>query len=652
MRTCRFRIVLLLAVALAGCAAPRPPRPLHPSLQGADLPPLIPAERLFYPPSKTTGYKISPDGTRLAWIETYMDRPTIHFKVLGEARVRRIQAQGWRIGSFRWAQNSRHFIVHAPSRGKENYRLFAFDSREPRGEPLEITRFDGFMTSEKRAYLHTVPPADPEHVFVLMNDRDSTIYDYCRVGLNRREKEIVAVNPGDVTDWFADRDGRLVARERRDEDAGKRSLEVYAPATETWEERATLALDDDFTGLVLDGKGRTLWALSNHQRDRIALVRFDLDTGREEVVYAHPEVDVTTAYVSDVNYQALGVAVEPGYPEFIFLNEDQKAAYAPLLAAMAAAGFHDFRIVSSDREERLLVLRAYAATQSAYYLLDVARQELQLLDQGIGASEAAALAKTRPVALTSRDGLPLRGYLTCPKGVPERGLPMVLLVHGGPWGRDRYDFDPEVQFLANRGYAVLQINFRGSSGYGRAFLEAGWKEFGARMQEDLLDAVQWAVGQGIADPGRIAIMGNSYGGYAALVGLIDSPEVFACGIDGFGPSDLAALMRTRPRAWMLKKFFGDCEIAADLARMKEKSPLFKADQVVRPLLIMYGAEDQRVDLEQSTKMIQALEKAGKPVESHSFPDEGHWIVGPKNRLTYYRLIEDFLARHLGGRQGP
>lgn len=292
---------------------------------------------------------------------------------------------------------------------------------------------------------------------------------------------------------------------------------------------------------------------------------------------------------------------------------------------------------------------------AAYYLYDRKKQTEKLLFMSETRLEGLQLASMKPISFISRDGLTIHGYLTMPVGIPTKNLPTVLLVHGGPWARDTWGFNPQVQWLANRGYAVLQVNYRGSRGYGKNFLKAGNKEWGGKMQEDLVDATQWIVKQGLADPKRIAIMGRSYGGYAVLAGLTFTPDLFAAGVDIVGPSNLSTLLKSIPPHFapmkaMFSQRVGDPESEADL--LKSRSPLFFVDRMKVPLLIAQGGNDPRVKQAESEQIVEAMRKANKPVEYILYPDEGHYFLRPENRIHLNAVIETFLGKHLGGRVEP
>jgi len=368
---------------------------------------------------------------------------------------------------------------------------------------------------------------------------------------------------------------------------------------------------------------------------------------------------VTRVTMSRVTGDPLIASAQAGYPDDKILDPVLSKDLDGLLKAQGGEPF-GVEIVSTDDAEQRLVVLIYTSTQHRYYLVDRASRSYTLLAEGVAEDLAKSLVPMQPVTLASRDGLQLHGYLTLPRGIDPKGLPMVLLVHGGPWRRTTWG-DPlrsedagYSQFLANRGYAVLQVDFRGSTGYGRSFLAAGIGEFAGKMQEDLLDAVDWAVKKGIGDPARIAIMGWSYGGYASLVGLTMTPEVFACGVSISGPTDLASLIESFPPYWTVDlstwhDYVGDPGIPEDREEMTLKSPLSHAQKLQRPVQIVHGTNDVRVRADQAERMVEALRRAGKPVEYLAVPDMGHGMGYWAHRLAVLRRTETFLQRCVGGR---
>jgi dipeptidyl aminopeptidase/acylaminoacyl peptidase len=627
----------LLAVSCA--TAPR-----HPALQQADLPELIPVRKFFLSrtPSK---YKVSPDGQRLAWLAPKNFRRTIFIKSIDGDDTTIIDTHSRRsVYGHRWLQDNRRLLYLQDQEGNENHHIYLVDSLHPTKRPVDLTPFEN-----TRAGIQQIIRSDPDHILIVDNRRDKTVFDLYRVNLNTRLHTLVAQNPGDVTGWITDLKGDLRARVRKVHD-DIMILELFDAKGQSWHPLIDWEMDDSiqFLGFTADDHG--MWLLSSRGRDRTSLVRLDLRTGAETVVYQEPKVDVRGVYVSELTRQPVWAVSCPDYPKIHFFDSDFEVVFESVLNHKPAG----LSLISVDNGERLFTVSLYTDRGIDYYLVDSETGEKRLLDQNPIVRYASELSPVQPVAFKSRDGLDLHGYLTLPQGTPAQSLPTVLLVHGGPWGRDYWGYDGIVQFLANRGYAVLQVNYRGSRGYGRRFMEAAIGEFAAKMHADLIDAVQWAVRKGIADPRRIAIAGGSYGGYAALVGLSYTPETFACGVDVFGVSDLVSLLDSFPEYWkpwmpFWHKYVGDPHDPADRRTMIAKSPLFRVDQISQPLLIVHGANDVRARQQQSDQMVAAMRQAGKEVEYIVFQHEGHGITHWKTVLVFTRRLEDFLAKHLGGR---
>ena len=400
---------------------------------------------------------------------------------------------------------------------------------------------------------------------------------------------------------------------------------------------------------IADG-GATLYLLSNKGRDRRVLLAISAQTGAETLVYEDAVVDVSSIYTHPLTGKPLLAFTDPDYPKAEVLDPALRDAFKFLNQTAPAR----INIHSSDREFQRLTFSLNTDKGTEWFLYDMTRERLEQLGASPSLEHKADLADMKPIEIRSRDGIALRGYLTLPKNIPPHHLPMVLWVHGGPWGRDTWGYNTDAQFLANRGYAVMQLNYRGSLGYGRRFEELAVGEFAGKMQDDLLDGVQWAIEQGIADPAKIAIAGGSYGGYATLVGLSFTPETFACGIDIFGPSDLTKLVEDFPPYWKFEmdrwhRFVGDPGKPADRAVMQSKSPLFKADNINKPLLVIQGGMDVRVRTDQSEALVNQLKRANKPVEYWFIPEAGHGLNRWPLRLKQFRKSEDFLAECMGGR---
>lgn len=652
---CGVFILLVLSLLFSlGCAGNQRQYPLHPSLQSDQLPPPLTVKELFDNDAEKYRFRVSPDGKRLAWVATVRGTTTVHHKTIGEERVRHISARRGNIYGFRWAQDSQRILVNYRRRGKENNDIYTLNLDEIANAPFKLYEFKGFMSNKKRALIHRLMPADPDHILIVNNDRDLSCYDLYKVSIHAKDRQLLATNPGDVRKWITDRQGRLRGRVRLDEARGIKVLEFPGAAEGDWRKIFEMPFEDVFHVVGFDDQAGDLWALSSRHRDKVALVRFDPDTQRETVVFANPKVDLDGYEVVRATRVPFMVYAVPDYPEVTFLDPQIEKDFAPLLARIEADGLHSFNITSLDNQARVFTIYAYSDRDWCYYLFDRVSGTIEHLSHSPLHARRAELAAIQPVAFESRDGITINGYLTLPPGIEAQRLPMVVLVHGGPWSRDYWGFKRHVQFYANRGYAVLQINFRGSDGYGKDFMELAVGEFAGTMQNDLIDGARWAIREGIADPAKIAISGQSYGGYATLVGLTFTPDFFACGINVFGPSELETLVEHAPVWWKLglpkfHKYIGDPDKPEDRARMRAKSPLYRLGDLNKPLLVIYGSEDQRVAKKQSKDIIARLTELEKKFEWHAFPDAGHGIYG-KNRVTYYNLVEEFLAKHLGGRQ--
>jgi len=629
--------ISLLPLLLAACAV----APTSPALQTPHLSELLPV-RSFVANTNYNGlYRISPDGTKLAWQAVSGVRESLFVKSLDSGEVTVLPIKG----EYLWAQDSRHLLIYRDHKGNENYHVLLVDTAKPDAQPKDLTPYDG-----ARAYVQQVIESDAQHVLIAHNRRDPHVFDLMQVNLDTGEEVLLASNPGTVTRWLTDRDGTLWGRVRQVNEAYH--LERYNTGDHTWHSVYQWDRFDGVAPLALSADKHAVWMLSNRGRDLKALVKFELSSGQETVVYQPAMVEISDLLFSHRTREPILANTEPDYPHVEFLDASLKADLAPLLSSEPQG----LRVTSMDDQDRRLTVEVKTALGMQFYLFDRASKQRTLLGESASMQFAAALAPVKPIAFQSRDGLTLHGYLTLPNGAAPKNLPTVLLVHGGPWFRDQwgaeYYTNRLAQFLANRGYAVAQINYRGSTGYGRKFMEAAIGEFGGKMHDDLLDGVQWLVGQGIADPQRIAIMGRSFGGYATLVGLAFTPDTFACGVDIVGLSDLTT-QKGPPygelgRYWW-ERYFGNPDVPADFERMKQKSPYFYADAIRHPVLIVYGAHDARVQRAQSEKMIAALEAAHKDVQTLTLNDEGHLITRWPSNLKMYRRIEDFLAGCLGGR---
>lgn len=609
-----------------------------------ELPPLIPRETLFGNPEKASP-KISPDGRLLAYIAPDEGVLNLWVRTLGSEDDRVVTRDRKRgIRSYLWAYDNRHLLYVQDFDGDENWHVWSANLET--GIIRDLTPFLG-----AQARVVEVSPDHPTRLLVALNHRDPTVHDVYSVDIETGAVELVELNPGDVVDWVADPEMRIRACQSAREDGGF-TIRVRETVTEPWRDLATWGPEDEGHIYGFNREGTALIVGLSTEANTLEGRLLDLASGHSTTFASRDDLDLADLVVHPVERVVQMVGYNRHRMEWTALDP-RVAEDLATLQAMEDAEFH---LVSRDLDDRLwIVLYVSDREPASYYLYDRQKRERAFLFRARPALSQYTLAEMRPVEIRARDGLNLVSYLTLPPGIEPRGLPLVLNVHGGPWARDTWGYDPEAQWLANRGYACLQVNYRGSTGFGKAFLHAADRQWSRKMHDDLIDAVQWAIEQGIADPRRVAIYGGSYGGYAALVGVTFTPEVFACAVDIVGPSSLRTLLASIPPYWEpLRKLFisrvGDPETEPEF--LDSCSPLYRADKIVAPLLIAQGANDPRVKQAESEQIVQAMRERGKEVEYVLFEDEGHGFARPENRLRFYGIAEGFLARHLGGRCEP
>jgi dipeptidyl aminopeptidase/acylaminoacyl peptidase len=457
---------------------------------------------------------------------------------------------------------------------------------------------------------------------------------------------MIAENPGNIQQWITDHEGRL--RLAVTTDGVNTSILFREGEEDDWREVATYDFKEAASPRLFTFDNRAIYVASNVGRDKTAIYAYDLATGKEgELLFEHPEVDVGGLLYSRKRKLLTGVTYETDRLGYHFFDE-QRARLQSFLDERLPG--YDNRLISHSKEEtRFVVHSGSDRSMGAYHLLDTETMQLTKLFEISPWLDEDRMAAMSPIEYRSRDGLRIRGYLTAPLGVEPKGLPLVINPHGGPWARDSWGFNPEIQFLASRGYAVLQMNFRGSVGFGREFMEASFGQWGLTMQDDVTDGLRWAIEQGIADPERVAIYGGSYGGYAALSGLTKTPDLYACGISYVGVSNLFTWIAAIPPYWkpyleMVYEMVGHPE--HDAQRFRENSPLFNADKIDVPLFVAQGANDPRVRKEESDQIVEALRGRGVEVEYMVKENEGHGFSNEENRFDFYRAMEQFLARHM------
>ncbi|NES77624.1 MULTISPECIES: S9 family peptidase [unclassified Okeania] len=604
------------------------------------LPPLIPREILFGNPERTSP-KLSPDGKYLAYIAPNEKNVLqIWVRTIGQEDDRQLTADKKRgIRMYFWTYNEDQLIYLQDADGDENYHLYQVNIQS--NMVRDLTPFQGV-----KAEVIDLDHNFPDQILVGLNLKNPQTFDVYRINLNNGAVEFDTHNPGNIVGWTADAKFQILAAATITEDGGSDLL--YRETTEkSWETIRHWGPDEDGGPSFFSNDGKTLYISANHDANAIRLLALDLATREEKVIAEDSQYDISGSLTHPITRAIEAVGFYKDKLEWQILDDSIAADFEFLKQAHKG----EFRIVSRTLEDNNWLVAYFTDDGPVYYhTYDRTAKTITFLFSNQPQLEGLQLAPMEPISYAARDGLTIHGYLTKPVGVPTPA-PAVLLVHGGPWARDTWGYRSQTQWLANRGYVVLQINFRGSTGYGKDFLNAGNREWGAKMHDDLIDGVNWLVEKGIADKDKIAIMGGSYGGYATLVGLTFTPEVFAAGVDIVGPSNLITLMQTIPPYWEpLKKVFfhrvGNLETEAEF--LQSRSPLFFVDKIEKPLLIGQGANDPRVKESESTQIVKAMEDAGKPIEYVLYKDEGHGFARPENRLHFYAIAEEFLAKYLGG----
>jgi dipeptidyl aminopeptidase/acylaminoacyl peptidase len=612
----------------------------------AQLPPLIPRDVLFGNPEKAQP-RISPNGKMLAYLAP--DNGVLNVWVRGVAAgddqvVTADKKRGIRI--FFWQNDSEHILYLQDQDGDENWHVYQTNLK------TKITR-DLTPFSGTQAEIVDVDNNFPNQLLVGLNIRNRELHDVYRINLKNGAVDLDTENPGDVAGWTADNKFQVRAAQVSLPDGGT-EIRIRDDAKSPWRSFQKWGPDESLASGVAaftpDDKG--VWIISSVGVNAARLLQVDIATGKTSVVAGDKQFDVSDAMTNPKTRTLEAVRFARERSEWTVIDKALQGDFD----AIRKAHDGDFQIVNRDLDDRTWVV-VYDVDNgpASFYVYDRASRKATKLFSSRPSLEKFKLARMQPVSFQARDGMTIYGYLTLPAGVEPKNLPLVLLVHGGPWARDEWGLDSYAQWLANRGYGVLQINFRGSTGYGKAYLNAGDREWAGKMHWDLIDGKNWAVKQGYADPKKVAIIGGSYGGYSTLVGLTFTPDEFACGVDICGPSNIASLIKSIPPYWVpIKSVFdrrvGKVETEEDF--LKSRSPLFKVGQVKAPLLIGQGANDPRVKQAESDQMVAAMRKDGKTVEYIVFPDEGHGFARPENNLRFNAATEAFLAKYLGGRCEP
>ncbi len=608
---------------------------------------LIPRHVIFGNPEKTQP-KISPDGKWIAYIAP--DANEILNVWVAPAHdlsqstlVTHDEKRG--IRSYFWQWDGSSILYLQDVDGNEDWHLF--QTKLKTDKTRDLTPYKNVRV-DVLCYSHQYP----DEILVQMNQRDPKFFDVHRIQLDSSLITLDTENSGNIHDFVADHRMQVRASQEYREDGGT-IIRIRDDAHSPWRELISWGPKEGLGGIssfTPDGKG--LYLLTSLDHNTVQLSVLDIATKKMTPLATDPYYDVGGLMLHPITHAPQAASIEREYDEWIVLDEKVKPDFEEI-ERFAGKGFS---IVSRTLDDQTwLIAKRSTDAPSEFYRYNRADQSHELLFTTMPALKQYTLAPKTPISYTARDGLTIHGYLSLPVHKPQTNLPTIIYVHGGPWVRDSADFSPTIQWLANRGYAVLQVNYRGSTGYGKAFVNAGDKEWGAKMHDDVLDAKRWLVDQKVADPNRIAVFGGSYGGYETLVALSFTPQEFCCGVDVVGPSNLITLLQTIPSYWEAGRALFDTRVGRltdEMDLLTIRSPLFRANEIVKPLLIAQGANDPRVKKSESDQIVEAIRRHEKPVSYLVFDDEGHGFVRPENKKRFYAAVEHFLAENLGGEAEP
>lgn len=598
----------------------------------------------FFKNSEKTSYSISPDGKYYSYMAPYQSRLNIYVQEVGGDTAKRITNEMERdIAGYFWGNNNR-ILYLKDTGGDENYQLFGINLDGSGAKAY--TAIPGVRTT-------IIDPLEEIDTLIIIgtNQRNPQVFDPYRLNLETGEMTLLAENPGNIQGWMTDHDGKLrVAYAIVD---GVNTQILYRETeAEPFRPVLTTSFKEQLDFQTFTPDNKQVYAVSNLGRDKAALVIVDPSTCEEiEELYANDRYDIGGISYSKAKKKITnsGYLAHKGVVRHFF-DKDAETQYNRIKAQLP-----DYEIgtaAANKAEDMKIIYAANDKTRGSYYFYDVNKDQLTKIADLAPWINPDEMATMIPIHYTSRDGLEIEGYLTLPVGYTlknARNLPVIVNPHGGPWARDAWGYNPEVQFLANRGYAVLQMNFRGSTGYGRKFTELSYKQWGQTMQNDITDGVQWLIENGIADPSKVAIYGGSYGGYATLAGVAFTPDLYACAVDYVGVSNLFTFLNTIPPYWkpmldMMYEMVG--HPVQDSLMLANASPVFHADKIKAPLFVVQGANDPRVNKAESDQMVAALKQKGVEVDYMVKENEGHGFHNEENRFEFYRAMEMFFDKHL------
>ena len=627
--------MFITMLTVAGCGPEKPPAKAK----------LVKLEDFFKNPDKS-GFQLSPDGKFYSFTAPWKKRMNIFVQEIGKKSSIQLTFETERdISGYFWGNNSR-ILYLKDAKGDENFKLYGVNTDGT--NPMCLTDFPKVTTQ----IIDDLPEID-EYVIIGLNKRNPEIFDPYRLNINTGEMTMLAENPGNIQEWITDHDGKLRAATAV-VDGVNTSLLFRETEKDPFKTVITTSFKESLSPFFFTFDNKNLYASSNIGRDKSVIVEFDPRTAKEvKVLYENKDYDVSSLNYSRLR-KVLTTAIYTSWKtERYFFDQDMEKLFKKLRKEL---GEYEISISSMDKAEEKFIVRTYSdKSLGAYYLYNKTTENLSKITDLSPWLDEKNMGSQIPVEYQSQDGMTIHAYLTLPLGYTLKNakkLPVIVNPHGGPWVRDRWGFNSEAQFLANRGYAVFQMNYRGSTGYGRKFWEASFKQWGLKMQDDITDGVNWLIEKGIADPERVAIYGGSYGGYATLSGIVKTPELYAAAIDYVGVSNLLTFMKTVPPYWkpfmeMMYEMVGNPQ--KDSVAMIASSPVFHVDKIKTPLFIAQGANDPRVNKAESDQMVEALKKRGIVVEYMVKDNEGHGFHNEENRFDFYRAMEKFLGTNLKGK---
>ena len=601
--------------------------------------PLIPMQDFFRNPEKSS-FKISPNGEHIAYMKPWKARMNVFVMDMNTKKeVRLTSSQERGIYWFAWLNNNRIGYIKDEG-GNENMHFYAVNI--DMSNEIDLTPFENVQ-----ARIIDDLEDDPNHIIMGLNKRNPQIHDPYRINVNDGKMDMIAENPGNISEWMTDHDGKL--RMAITSDGVNTSLLYRDKESDGFKPILTTDFKVSVAPLFFTFDNKNLYVASNRGRDKTAIFEFDLNKSKEgKLIFEHDEVDVSGLMFSRKRKVLTGVSYTVAKNEMVFFDTLREGLQQKLEEKLPG---YEVGITSFSEDETKAVVVTYSdKSRGTYYYYDLDKNKLIELGQVSPWLNEEDMCEMKPIHYKSRDGLIINGYLTLPNGTNGENLPVVVNPHGGPWHRDTWGYNSEVQFLANRGFAVFQMNFRGSTGYGREFWEKSFKQWGKSMQDDISDGVNWLIDEGIANPDRIAIYGASYGGYATLAGLAFTPDLYACGVDYVGVSSLFTFMESMPPYWelyrsMMYEMVGHPEKDKEL--LASSSPLLHIDKIKAPLFIAQGANDPRVVKAESDQIVEALKNAGIDVPYMVKDNEGHGFYNEENQFDFYREMEKFLTKYIG-----